>query len=122
MRSQASQFLWIEYPKKAARRLIFSGTLFLALFLTSIYFIKAETMFWFQILLLSTTSVSVLVLFHSVGYAISYLDDLLRKILFEAIGIGFGLSTFIVLILGLFNLAVPIRSNWFITFIHAVYW
>ena len=42
---------------------------------------------------------------------ISQLDDLLRKIILEAIALGFGLSLFFLLTLGLLSLALPILSN-----------
>ena len=103
LRSQAPQFLWIEYPKEVGKKLILSGSAFLALFIPSIYSIKAEATLALQILLLSATSVSGLVLILTVGKVISQLDDLLRKIQLEAIAVGFGLSAFIALTLGLLD-------------------
>ncbi len=117
LRSQAPQFLWIEYPREVGRRLILSVSAFLALFIPSIYSIKAGATLALQILLLSATSISGLVLILIIGTIISQLDDLLRKIQLEAIAIGFGLSAFIVLTLGLLGLAIPIRSNPLLTFI-----
>jgi hypothetical protein len=117
IKSQAFQFIWIEYSREVGRRLVFSVILFLAPFSLFIYFLKVGTTPAIEILLLSATSIAGLFLIYSVGYVISQLDDLLRKIILEAIAIGFGLSLFIFLVLGLFSLAYPIPSRWLIAFI-----
>jgi hypothetical protein len=117
LRSQAFQFIWIEYSRDVARRLIFSVFLFLAPFSLFIYFLKVGTTPAIEILLLSATSMAGLFFIYSIGYVISQLDDLLRKILLEAIALGFGLSLFFFLTLGLFSLAFPIPSNWLVAFI-----
>jgi hypothetical protein len=117
LRSQAFQFIWIEYSRDVARRLIFSVFLFLAPFSLFIYFLKVGTTPAIEILLLSATSMAALFLIYSIGYVISQLDDLLRKILLEAIALGFGLSLFFFLTLGLISLAFPIPSNWLVAFI-----
>jgi len=117
LKSQAFQFIWIEYSRDIARRLLFSGFLFLAPFSFFIYFLKVGTTPAIEILLLSATSLAGLYLIYTVGYVISQLDDLLRKIILEAIALGFGLSLFFFLTLGLLSLAFPIPSNWLIAFI-----
>jgi len=117
LKSQAFQFLWIEYSRDVARRLIVSVFLFLAPFSLFIYFLKIGTTPGIQILLLFATSLAGLYLIYSIGYVISQLDDLLKKILLESIAIGFGLSLFIFLALGLFSLAYVIPSHWLIAFI-----
>ena len=117
LRSQAFQFIWIEYSRDVARRLIFSVFLFLAPFSLFIYFLKIGTTPAIEILLLSATSMAGLFFIYSVGVVISQLDDLLRKILLEAIAIGFGLALFFFLTLGLISLAFTIPSNWLVAFI-----
>ncbi len=112
LKSQAFQFLWIEYSRGVARRLIFAIFLFLAPFSLFIYFLKVGTTPAIEILLLSATAMGFLFFIYIIGFVISQLDDLLRKILLEAIALGFGLSLFFFLTLGLLSLAFPIPSNW----------
>ncbi|MCJ7569145.1 MAG: hypothetical protein MUO58_16625 [Anaerolineales bacterium] len=117
LRSQAFQFIWIEYSRDVARRLFISVFLFLAPFSLFIYFLIVGTTPAIEILLLSATSMAALFFIYTVGYVISQLDDLLRKIILEAIALGFGLSLFFFLTLGLLSLAFPIPSNWLVAFI-----
>ena len=117
LRSQAFQFIWIEYSRDVARRLIISVFLFLAPFSLFFYFLIVGTTPVIEILLLSATSMATLFFIYSVGYVISQLDDLLKKVLLEAIAIGFGLSLFFFMTLGLISLAFPIPSHWLVAFI-----
>jgi hypothetical protein len=117
IRSQAFQFLWIEYSRDVARRLIISVLLFLAPFSLYIYLLKVGTTLAIEILVLFATALGGLFLIYSVGVVISQLDDLLRKILLEAIALGFGLSLFVFLTLGLLSLVIPIPTNWLVGFI-----
>jgi hypothetical protein len=117
LRSQAFQFIWIEYSRDVARRLIISVFLFLAPFSLFFYFLIVGTTPAIEILLLSATSMAALFFIYSVGYVISQLDDLLKKVLLEAIAIGFGLSLFFFMTLGLISLAFPIPSHWLVAFI-----
>lgn len=117
VKSQAFQFLWIEYSREVARRFIFSGLAFVVLLGLSIYLIKAEARLAIQSLFLGATSLSGLFLLYTFGSVISQLDDLLRKILMEAFALGFAITAFIFLTLGLFSLIYPIRSDWLIAFI-----
>ncbi len=117
IKSQAFQFIWIEYSREVARRLIFAIFLFLAPFSLFFYFLIVGTTPAIEILLLSATSMATLFFIYSVGYVISQLDDLLKKVLLEAIAIGFGLSLFFFMTLGLISLAFPIPSHWLVAFI-----
>jgi hypothetical protein len=117
IKSQMPQFLWIEYPRSVTRRLIFSGVPFLALILGSVYLIKAGTNQITLVVFISAASVSGFILTYQVGKVISQLDDVLRSILLEAIGLGFGLAASIFMTVGLFSLVYPILSNWLVAFI-----
>jgi hypothetical protein len=117
LKSQAFQFLWIEYSRDVARRLIISGLLFLAPFSLFVYFLIIGTTPAIEILLISAASLGGLFMIYSIGYVISQLDDLLKKIILEGIVIGVGISLFIFLALGLINLAFPIPADWLIAFI-----
>jgi len=112
IKTQAFQFIWIEYSREVARRLIFAVFLFLAPFSLFIYFLKVGTTPAIEILLISATSMAFLFFIYTIGFVISQLDDLLRKIILEAIALGFGLSLVLFLTLGLLSLAYPIPSNW----------
>ena len=117
VKSQMPQFLWIEYPRNIARKIILSALPFLVLFLVSIYLIKAGAEKTILTILLSATSVTGFIFIYSIGTVISQLDDVLRGIQLEAIGIGFGLAAFILLTLGLFSLIIPVWSDWLVGFI-----
>ncbi len=119
LKSQAFQFIWIEYPKEVARRLILSGILFLVPFSLFVYVIKVGATPAVKILMLFATLAGSSFLFYSMVYVISQLDDLLKKIILEAVAVGFGLSLFIFLSLGLLSLAFPFQvpSVWLIAFI-----
>ena len=112
LKSQAFQFIWIEYSREVARRIIFSVFLFLAPFSLFIYFLVIDATPAVEILLLSATSIAFLYFIYTLGFVISQLDDLLRKIIMEAIALGFGGAVFFFMTLGLLSLAFPIPSNW----------
>jgi hypothetical protein len=117
IKSQSFQFISIEYSREMARRFIFAVFLFLAPFSLFIYFLIVGTTSTIEILLLSATSMAFLFFIYTGGFVISQLDDLLRKIILEAIALGFGLSIFIFLTLGLLSLAFPIPSHWLVAFL-----
>ncbi len=71
IRSQAFQFIWIEYSREVRRRLIFAVFLFLAPFSLFIYFLKVGTTPAIEILLLAATSMAFLFFIYTVGYVIS---------------------------------------------------
>ncbi len=117
LKSQAFQFLWIEYSREVARRAIIAGILFLAPFSLLIYFLKVGTSTVIKILLISLTSFAGLFLIYTFGTVITQLDDLLKKVLLEAFAIGIGISLFIFLSLGLLSLAFPIAAHWLVAFL-----
>lgn len=117
LRSQAFQFIWIEYSRDVARRIIISGVLFLVPFSLFIYLLITGAPQSLQLLFLIATSLAGFYLIYSVGIVIFQLDDLLKKVLLEAIAVGFGLSLFFFLTLGLISLVYPIPSHWLVAFI-----
>lgn len=114
LKSQAFQFLWIEYSTEVALRAIVGGVLFLTPFSLLIYFLKVGTSPLVEIILISATSLAVLFLIYTFGSVIAQLDDLLKKVLLEAFAIGTGISIFIILTLGLISLAFPIPAHWLV--------
>jgi hypothetical protein len=80
IRSQAIQFMWIEYSKEVARGAIVAGILFLAPFSLFIYFLKVGTTPVVEIVLITATSLAGLYLIYTFGTVIAQLDDLLKKV------------------------------------------
>ena len=90
IKSRAFQFLWIEYSRAVARRLVISVFLFLAPFSLYIYFIKVGAAPAIEIVVLTMTVFGGLFLIYTVGYVISKLDDLLRKFSWKQLRLGLG--------------------------------
>ncbi len=116
-RSQMGQYLWFTYSKAAAIRLIVSVSLFLILFLAAVYSAVLEADQWLTLVLASAASLSSLLLIYSVGYAINELDDLQKKIIFEALAAGTAISFVLLMALGIFSLVISIPSHWFFALI-----
>jgi hypothetical protein len=104
----------MEYPKGVVRRLVISGALFVIVLLTSIYFNTEEIGQSLQIILALAPAIPGLFFIVSIGYAISRLDDLQRKIQVEAIAIGFGITILITMTYGLLAQAGLPQANWLI--------
>jgi len=116
-RSQMGQYLWFTYSRAAAIRLIVSGSLFLALFLAAVYSAVLEADQWLKLVLASAASLSSLLLVYSVGYAINELDDLLKKIIFEAMAAGAAISFVLLMALGIFSLVISIPFQAFLALV-----
>ena len=71
IKSRAFQFLWIEYSRAVARRLIISVFLFLAPFSLYIYFIKVGATPVIEILVLTITIMGGFILIYTIGNVIS---------------------------------------------------
>ena len=113
-RSQMGQYLWFTYSKAVAIRIIVSTSLFLILFSAAVYFAVQEADQWLKLVLASAASLSSLLLVYSVGYAINELDDLLKKIIFEALAAGAAISFVLLMALGVFSLVISIPFQGFV--------
>jgi hypothetical protein len=111
------QYLWFTYSKAVAIRLIGSTSLFLILFLAAVYSAVLEADQWLKLVLASAASLSSLLLVYSVGYAINELDDLLKKIIFEAMAVGTAISFLLLMALVIFSLVISIPFQGFIALI-----
>jgi len=114
IKSQMSQFFWIEYPGEIGKMIVLSSIPFFLTFLPYIYLVKAGVGKTILTILLAATSISSFILIFSLGRVIMQLDDVLKGILLEAFGIGFGLAVFVTLTLGLANIIYPIQSDWLV--------
>lgn len=114
VKSEFPLFLWIEYPKEIGKKFFVAGLLFVALMYGSIAVIKAESALWIQLLFLLGASISVVLLFSAVAAAAGQWDDLLKQIQLEGFALGFGISIFVTMLVGLFSMAFSIPSNWLI--------
>ncbi|MFC1879234.1 hypothetical protein ACFLZW_04915 [Chloroflexota bacterium] len=112
IKSEAYQYLWIEYSKAIAIKLFISGSAFVGLMLGAVYSAKRGVAPTIQILLMSAAALAFLALLVVLGQTIAQLDDLLKKILLESLSVGLGLSLFVFMILGLFNIVYPIQADW----------
>lgn len=112
-RSQMGQYLWFTYSRAAAVRLIVSVSLFLILFLAAVYSAVLEVDQWLKLMLASAASLSSLLLVSSAGYAINELDDLQKKIIYEAMAVGAAISFVLLMALGIFSLVISIPFHWF---------
>jgi hypothetical protein len=115
LKSQMSQFFWVEYPGEIGKKIVLASIPFFLTFLPFIFLVKADAGKTILTILLAATSISSFILIFSLGRVIMQLDDVLKGILLEAFGIGFGLAVFVTLTLGLVNLIYPILSDWLVT-------
>lgn len=115
IRSQMPQFFWIEYPGKIGVRIVFTSLPFLIIFPTFIYLIKSDAEKPILTIFLAASSAATLLLIYSIGSVIAGLDDVLKNLLLEAVGIGFGTAVFLLLTLGMVNLVFPFWSDWLVS-------
>lgn len=122
-------YLWfprihlMEYPPKAIRLMAFSGVLFLVTLASSFYFIDINLDDPVNYLIAFAPAIPAFIFVFSLGYAISTLDEMQRRIQVEAIAIGFGITAIIALSYGLLGLAGLLQLNWvFVTVVMMFSW
>ncbi len=115
LRSEVSQFIWIEYSSRVAMRFTIAMLLFTALIVAAFYFLEPSLAPALQILLIAATLGSLLLTMLSIRSAIAQLDDVLRAVQMNALAIGFVLTLFIVMAFALINQVYPIPSSWLVT-------
>lgn len=106
------QIHWMEYSPAVRRRILLSGVLFFAVLPASLYWLDRGLAPSLQYGLLALSVLAGLFFFHSIAFAISQLDDLQRKIQTEGLAFGFGITLFLVLVLGLLSQVVPLQVDW----------
>jgi hypothetical protein len=117
MRSQAFQFIWIEYSKQVGIRVTVSGVLCTGFMLGYFYATESSDSIELQLALLVGTLISMFFLGHAFRFAISELDDVLMNVQKEAAAIGLIVAVCTFFILGIVNQITPIPSHWLFAFI-----
>lgn len=94
----------MEYPPGVLPRLVFAVALFTLSLTGSVLLLEHATSETVQLILASATAISGLLLIIAIGYALSTLDEMQRRIQVEALAIGFGISVLVTLTNGLLGL------------------
>lgn len=102
----------MEYSPRAMRYLIVSGLLFFSTLMAFSYLIDRQNGSSFGVMAALLTVLFAALFTLAVGYAISTLDDLQRRIQVEAIAIGFAITGLIVLLIGLLGLTGMSQPDW----------
>jgi hypothetical protein len=117
MRSQSFQFIWIEYSRQVAVRMLVSGVLFTGFMLAFFYATESSDSSALQLALLVGTLSSMFFMAHALKFAISELDDVLINVQKEAAVVGLIVAVCTFFILGMVNQITPIPSHWLFSFI-----
>jgi len=113
----------MEYPAYIVRRIMFSGFLFITIFLAAIWMLNNEIGQEYKLLIALAPSIPGLLFALSIGSAIAQLDELQRRIQLEAIGIAFGGSIVVSLSYALLVLAGIPQTSWmFVPLMMVVLW
>lgn len=102
----------MEYSPRVVRYLVISGLLFFASLLASIYLLDRQSANGFSLIVALIPALFAAFFILALGYAISTLDELQRRIQVEAIAIGFGITVLIALTIGLLGLAGMPQPDW----------
>jgi large-conductance mechanosensitive channel len=105
------QVHWMEFPKGVVRRLILSGALFIIVLTVSLLYIGDDLERTTQLIVSLVPLVPGLLFLASVADAISKLDELQRRIQIEAIAVGFGISIFAMMTIGMLSYADVAQPN-----------
>jgi hypothetical protein len=103
---------WMEYRKGDMLRFGLTAVLFLATFLITYSLLEGDTSESFRRILPLAPIVPGMLMLLALGRALSNLDELQRRIQIEAIAIGFGITAFFALTVGLFGLSGTPQPNW----------
>lgn len=113
----------MEYPPHVIRYLVISGALFFASLLAAFYLIDQQRADSSNMAIALFPSLLGALFVLTLGYAISTLDELQRRIQLEAMAVGFGITAVIVLTVGLFGLTGVSQPDWMLLVpIMAVAW
>ncbi|NIM93653.1 MAG: hypothetical protein GTO18_08070 [Anaerolineales bacterium] len=103
---------FMEYPRVEILRVVFAGVLFIIVLFATYYLLERENNQLVRSILPFVPALPGIFLVISVGYALSKLDELQRRIQVEAISIGFGITAIVTLTYGLLGLAGIPQPNW----------
>lgn len=103
---------WMEYPPRAILWLVASGLFYLTVLLATFYLIDRGTSPSIESLLPYAPLLPGMFFLLAMGYALSNLDELQRRIQVEAIAIGFGMTVLTCMTIGLLGLTGTTQPNW----------
>lgn len=102
----------MEYPRAALLRLIAAGVFFFGTLFATFYVLEHFAAQGYADYLPFVPVLPGLFLILSMGYALSSLDELQRRIQVEAIAIGFGITALITLTYGLMGMSGAPEPSW----------
>lgn len=102
----------MEYPPRVIRYLALAGVLFFASLLAAFYLIDQQRTGSFSMAIALFPSLLGALFVLTLGYAISTLDELQRRIQLETIAVGFGITAVIALTVGMLRLAGVPQPDW----------
>lgn len=95
---------WMEYPPGVLSRIILAGALFIVALFGSLTALERGTTDALQAILPFAPLVPGILLILAIGYALSTLDELQRRIQVEAMAIGFGITALVAMTYGLLGI------------------
>jgi hypothetical protein len=102
----------MEYPKGILLKVALAGILFFATLFATYLALSSEALPYLHPFLPYVPLLPGIVFLLALGYAISRLDELQRRIQTEAIAIGFGITAIISLTIGLLGLSSTTQPSW----------
>lgn len=103
---------WMEYPRGVLMWLISLGLFFFTVLLGTFYLLDRGITQSLEPVLPYAPLLPGILFILALGYAISSLDELQRRIQVEAIAIGFGITALICMTIGLSGLTGTAQLNW----------
>jgi len=108
---------WMEYPKGVLARVAVAGVFFFATFFGTYYALDRGALQSLRSILPFAPLLPGFLFLFAIGYALSRLDELQRRIQIEAIAIGFGITAMIVLTYGMLGLTGVHQPNWMLVLV-----
>lgn len=102
----------MEYPRSVLMWLIASGLFFFTVLIGTFYLLDRGATLSLEPILPYAPLLPGILFILALGYALSSLDELQRRIQVEAIAIGFGITAIICMMIGLLGLTGTIQPNW----------
>jgi len=114
---------WMEYPRRTLVYLILSGTTFFVALFISDTALEQELSPTLQAILPFVPILPGILFIGSIGYALSNLDEMQKRIQYEAIVIGFGITALATLTVGMLGMTGFPQPNWLLVpFIMIIAW
>ena len=102
----------MEYPRRTVLMLILTGTLFFVAFFATNTALERELSPTLRVILAFVPILPGILFIGSIGYALSNLDEMQRRIQFDAIAIGFGITALATLTIGMLGMTGFPQPSW----------